>query len=48
MTPYAVHGDCELQSLRTGLGVPPTPFWASCDVVVRRSSYHSCFNDCAE
>jgi hypothetical protein len=23
--------------LRTGLGVPPTPFWASCNVVVRRS-----------
>jgi hypothetical protein len=35
MTPYAVHSDCEL---RTGLGVPPTQFWASCNVVVRRSS----------
>ena len=24
--------------LRTGLGAPPRPFWASCDVVVRRGS----------
>jgi hypothetical protein len=30
-----MHSDSEL---RTGLGVPATPFWASCDVVVRRSS----------
>jgi hypothetical protein len=29
-----MHSDSEL---RTGLGVPATPFWASCDVVVRRS-----------